>query len=68
MVLGWRSEMTYIRHSNPHVLQGIQNPTTEIEKMAVFLNVKNSTKFYGKVAESCSFEKLKQDLWKTRWP
>ena len=46
----------------------IQNPTTEIEIMAVFLNVQNSTKFYGKVAESCSFEKLKQDLWKTRWP
>ena len=46
----------------------IQNPTTEIEKIAVFLNVKNSTEFYSKVAESCSFEKLKQDLWKTRWP
>ena len=39
----------------------IKNPTTEIEKIAVFLNVKNSTEFYGKVAESCSFEKLKQD-------
>jgi hypothetical protein len=40
----------------------IQNPTTEIEKIAVFLNVKNSTEFYAKVAESCSFEKLKQYL------
>jgi hypothetical protein len=35
----------------------IQNPTTEIEKIAVFLNVKNSTEFYSKVAESCSFRK-----------
>jgi hypothetical protein len=23
-LLGWRSEMTYIRHSNPHVLQGLK--------------------------------------------
>lgn len=39
----------------------MQNATKEIERIAEFLDVKNTAEFYNKVAEKCSFKQLKQD-------
>lgn len=38
-----------------------KNATKEIERIAEFLDVKNTAEFYNKVAEKCSFKQLKQD-------